>query len=240
MINTDGPLPARPSRNRIITSFPDEDCWCDFRFRQHHLTELFEGLRFPDVVHFSNRSVLPGEEVFLRGMYELSTGMVQHRIARNIFGSSDSVQSRAFLAFIDHIYDHFSNLVLDNLDWWYDEGYIRESANAFEAWIREEDPTQVYTDFNIGGSIDCNCLETCRVASGPAEDGPGAHRWDVEWQRAFFNAWKAANGLKHQTFDLFHGFTADVYGPMSLRRNDLRLLTDSLLNTRLAALDSTL
>jgi len=31
--------------------------------------------------------------------------------------------------------------------------------------------------------IDCNCLETCRVGGGPAEDGCNSARWDLHHRR---------------------------------------------------------
>lgn len=86
--------------------------------------------------------------------------------------------------------------------------------------------------------IDCNCLKTDRVAGGPKcwwEDGANAARWDPLIQRAIYNGWKSIHGLKHQTVDNDFGFTVDMFGPTSLRRNDLVLLRESDINNRLAA-----
>ena len=69
------------------------------------------------------------------------------------------------------------------------------------------------------GFIDCNCLETDRPGSGPSEAGAYSARWDSEVQRGS----KSIHGLKHQTVDNSLGFTIDIHGPCSLRRNDLRL-----------------
>ena len=52
----------------------------------------------------------PGEEVFLRGLYELAGGDVKHKVARE-FGRDHTSQSRVFDAFIDHVYDKFHHLV---------------------------------------------------------------------------------------------------------------------------------
>ena len=52
-------------------------------------------------------------------------------------------------------------------------------------------------------------------------------------QRSFYNGWKSIHGLKHQTVDIAHGITIDLYGPMSLRRNDLTLLRESNIVNRL-------
>jgi hypothetical protein len=65
-----------------------------------------------------------GEEVFLRGLYELVTAETKHNIAANIFGRDWSAQSRAF------DYDTFKHLVNDNLQWWHRNGFFEESAEA--------------------------------------------------------------------------------------------------------------
>ena len=80
--------------------------------------------------------------------------------------------------------------------------------------------------------IDCNCLPTTVTGGGPTEGGANAIRWDDDIQRAFYNGWKSIHGLKHQTVDNAYGFTEDMFGPTSLRRNDLTLLRDSLINNR--------
>ena len=48
--------------------------------------------------------------------------------------------------------------------------------------------------------------------------------------------WKSVHGLKHQTVDLANGLTMDMYGPHSLRRNDLYLLRESKINNLMKAL----
>jgi hypothetical protein len=87
--------------------------------------------------------------------------------------------------------------------------------------------------------IDCNCLPTSVVGGGPAEAGANAAKWDDLVQRAFYNGWKSVHGLKHQTVDDAFGFTEDMYGPTSLRRNDLTLLRKkSNINGRLVVLQA--
>ena len=88
----------------------------------------------------------------------------------------------------------------------------------------------------VGWFIDCNCMETSRVAGGPQCGGPNASRWVSNIQKAFYNGWKSIHGLKHQTVDSAHGFTIDMYGPTSLRRNDFRLFGLSRINARMATM----
>lgn len=84
--------------------------------------------------------------------------------------------------------------------------------------------------------IDCNCLTTSRCGSGPVESGPFSPRWDPDLQKSFYNGWKCVDGLKHQTVDSAHGMTVDISGPVSLRRNDLHVYSNSRINQRISNL----
>ena len=112
-------------------------------------------------------------------------------------------------------------------------GFIDESNAAIDAKLRQLGC--VPTD-NFFGFIDCNCRETDRVGGGPRQDGPDADRWVSNVQRAFYNGWKSTHGLKHQSVVIAHGFTIDLFGPTSVRKNDLKLLANSHINARVAAL----
>ena len=116
----DGAPLERPIRlNRTIDSFSDSNCNIFFRFLKEYLRELLRLLRFPAVIRFDNRSKMTGEEVFLRGLYELCSDESKHKISNNVFERDWTAQSRAFTKFIDHIYDNFHQLVHYNLAWWY-------------------------------------------------------------------------------------------------------------------------
>ena len=80
---------------------------------------------------------MPGEEVFLRGLYEIRSGDNQYDAAVNVFGRDQSVQSRAYSWFIKHIYENFSNLVTDNLEWWRCNGFMEESRQKIWAKMTE-------------------------------------------------------------------------------------------------------
>jgi hypothetical protein len=84
---------------------------------------------------------------------------------------------------------------------------------------------------SVYGFIDDHCFATCRPC-GPKET---MEQWMAAKlvQEAFYNGWKSIHGLKWQTFDLPNGMTADMWGPRSLRRSDLRLLQWSRLEERM-------
>ena len=225
----------RPVRRAVhIIAFTPSECRINFRFCQPDLSRLFTALHFPEWIIFDNRGKMRGEEVFLRGLYELVTGENQHRSSTHIFGREGTTQSRAFKAFINHIYDNFQHLLRDNLSWWKRNRFFRLSAEAIQNKVGNVEVD--IGNCSVAHFIDCNCLETSVVGGGPAEAGPDAPRWDDTIQRAFYNGWKSVHGLKHQTVNNAYGFTIDICGPTSLRRNDLQVLRDSDINNRMAAL----
>jgi hypothetical protein len=210
----------RYNRNRTINSFTNSECYINFRFRSAELKRLYPLLKFGEQCILENGINMPGEELFLRGLYELCSGENQEHIAANIFGSEHTRQGRAFKYFIHHMYNNFAKLVKDNLTWWFRNNFAALSAAAIGGKM------------NMGGDsfnlvavfIDCNCLPTEVIGGGPADNGANAMRWDENIQRAFYNGWKSIHGLKHQTINDAFGICPDMEGPTSLRRNDLTLL----------------
>jgi hypothetical protein len=230
---------APPLRWHIsIDSFTEPQVKLFFRFKKDNLKRLFLLLEFPLWPEFrANRMRMSGEEVFLRGLYELCSGENKQHICENVMGREFSAQSRAFTFFVEFMFDKFHHLVHDSLPWWFNNGIVQRSAEAiqekmFEQGLsREADICYLPALF-----IDCNCLQGDVVGGGPAEAGINAARWDERIQRSFYNGWKSVHGLKHQTVDCAYGLTIDIYGPTSLRRNDLTLLRNSNINDRIAAL----
>ena len=218
-----------PRLNKRIESFSHSDCKIFFRFNKVDLYMLMELLRIPNIVVLPDRRRITGEEAFLRGLYELASGENQFKISRNVFGGDASLQSRAMSWFIHHIHQNFHHLVEDNLEWWKNNGFFRASADAISAKMGVNDNCMAHF-------IDCNCLPTSVVGGGPAEEGANSARWSDDIQRAFYNGWKSVHGLKHQTVDNAYGFTVDMCGPTSLRRNDLTLLGESDINNRMMEL----
>ena len=176
-----------------------------FRFNRADLHTLRELLRFPARVKFDNGSKMSGEEVFLRGLYELASGETKHKISTNMFGREWTIQSRAFSWFINHLYAEFAHLVTDSLDWWHKNGFFEMSRKAIfkkmSAVLRSSGKHDLLYEDTLGVShfIDRNCLPTSVVGRGPAEEGANAMRWSDEIQQAFYNGWKSVHGLKHKT-----------------------------------------
>uniref|UniRef100_A0A6T5VGP0 Uncharacterized protein n=1 Tax=Chromulina nebulosa TaxID=96789 RepID=A0A6T5VGP0_9STRA len=208
-----GKLP-RPIRKKISLDDLDPSFCKEFlTFNKLELIKLYQIMNFPNKVKFSNGSAMTGEELFIRGLYELSTGEKKTSIA-NTFGRHYTDQSRAFQYFINFIYVRYHHLVDNNLDWWFRSGLIAVSAKLIENKMNLE--SGIMNLFAL--FIDCNCLETSVPGGGPAELGANAARWEPDVQRSFYNGWKSIHGLKHQTVDCAMGLTVDI--SMDLRHYD--------------------
>ena len=111
--------PSSSRRYLTIDRFSMSNCWNFFEFRKEDLHTIHLLLKLPRRCRLSNVSILPGEEVLLRGLYELISGEDQYNIAENVFGGDQSLQSRVFAYFIDFIFARCKKLMTDNMEWWF-------------------------------------------------------------------------------------------------------------------------
>ena len=82
---------SRPIRlDRRIVSFSPSQCWNFFETRQEDLIRLLHVLRLPELWTLTNGSTMAGEEVMLRGLYELVSGEDQYNRAENVFNCEQS------------------------------------------------------------------------------------------------------------------------------------------------------
>jgi hypothetical protein len=147
-----------------------------------------ELLDFPEWCQFPNKAKMRGEELFLRGLYELVSGSTKHIICKTVFGGECSRQSRAFTFFIDYLYQNFKQLVENNLAWWYRNEFLETSADAIEKkMISSGYSSDAIIFYRVACFIDCNCLPTSVAGGGLAEEGANAMRWNESIQRAFYN-----------------------------------------------------
>jgi hypothetical protein len=135
-----------------------------------------------------------------------------------------------------HMSDYM-HLINNNLYYWseYFESFaeaIRQKLNTLNC--PQPSPTEG-GGFCILGFIDNTAVQTCRPGGGPKTDGPGAQRNDANIQRAFYNGWKKNHGIKFQTVDAPNGMTIDIWGPSSIRHNDIETYNMSDINGKLAA-----
>jgi len=137
-----------------------------------------------------------------------------------------------------------------------DFAYWAPSFPVFAESIRRHANTKgtalTQGNFSVAAFIDCNITETCRPGSGPDGPGPGAPRRDPNGniQKAFYTGWLHLHGIKHQvcahlsvlhfdrntnSHDLYstqvvmapNGMILMIWGPCTVRRNDLHALAMS-------------
>ena len=83
----------------------------------------------------------------------------------------------------------------NNLDWWYNSGYLYQSRNVLRAKI------EGLVDFNVFGFIDCHCPGTDIIQVQDIDEGSDAIRWNPKIQTSCYNGQNYVHGLKHQTID---------------------------------------
>jgi hypothetical protein len=201
-----------------------------FRFPFHQLRRLFNTLRLPQACVLENGSVYQDEEVFLLSLNRLTFPERLITLCKREFGREHTQAGRAFKYFINHVYNHFADLLFDNLEFW--TPYFPMFAEKIQAKMASYGltfpPGVIQT---ICASIDANIRKSCRPAGGPVRPGPNAPRHDPRIQEAFYNGWGKGHGLKFLTVESPLG-CIDMYGTQSRRRNDLLLLAESNINTR--------
>lgn len=132
----------------------------------------------------------------------------------------------------------------DNMHFWaqrfpaYSEA-IRQVANEhIRAATSDADPTHFAPGtMAVAAFIDCNVTATTRPGAGPATPGPGAARRDPggNVQRAVYTGWLHLNGIKHECVMGPDGMALFIWGPASVRRNDLYALDKSNILLKWAA-----
>ena len=199
------------------------------------LWRLFDGFRFPPTMISPSRHKFDGQEVFLFGLYRLShPGKYDRQDIIKIFGFvHKSRASECFYCFLHFMVNQWGYLLTNNMQ--HSLSHLSEMASSIRKKCSE---LGCYFDeaFNIFGFIDNTMNATCRPGGGPTRDGIDAPRNDQNIQRAWYNGWKKLHGMKWQTIDLPNGMNFHVYGPVSVRHNDLWTLRHSDINEKLRLL----
>jgi hypothetical protein len=77
----------KPVRKEVsVNSFTPSTAKMFFKFKKQDLSLLIHLFKFPDQCKLDNGSSMSGEEVFLRGLYELCSGDNQQRMCALLFG----------------------------------------------------------------------------------------------------------------------------------------------------------
>lgn len=106
----------RESKNRIIDSFTDEECWHNLRFRKCELLRSFLITNFPELIICQNGVTCPGQYAFCLMLYRSAYLWYRFNV-QDIFGREFSQLSRIFKFAINFMYDTHRHKVQGNLDW---------------------------------------------------------------------------------------------------------------------------
>jgi hypothetical protein len=233
-LGLNSPLGRIQRLHRTINSFSDEQIPILFRFRsKNQLMRLLDAFKIPDFL-LSSRHKFHREEWLLASLYRLHRPTTcSDPFFKDAFGFDDVRISLCFNSFVQYITSNWGYLVLDHIPFWLDK------LPAMSEAIRQKlfrDDCPFGEDFAVFGFIDNTMNATCRPGGGPTRDGAHAPRNDPLLQRAWYNGWKKLHGMKWQTVDLPNGMNFHVWGPVSVRHNDIYTFHESAINERIAQL----
>ena len=216
----------------LIETFSPRDCHEKFGFEKPEL-HILSSILLLDNKKFIlyNGSCMLGEEMLLLGLYRFHTKAKFSEISC-LFKRDNSILSCAFNIFVTYIIQNFGRLVSDSLKPWI--VHFPVFAEAIRVKLVEASDGEISflpNSYLIFGFYDDTVLECCRPGAGPRYNSGQRNSNDI--QRAFYNGWKKHHGFKYQTLELPNGMCADLFGPRSFRRNDIDILQESQLNTKL-------
>jgi len=136
---------------------------------------------------------------------------------------------------------NWAYLLLNNIAWW--KPILDESCECIrlklqtlnhENWRQFHEPAHFVnvngelnaSGFRVFAFIDDTMMAFCRPG-GNLDEGPAAPRVPNDVQEAWYNGWKKLHGMKWQTIILANGMDFHIFGPLSVRRNDLTALDKS-------------
>jgi len=196
--------------------------------------EEFEGHRFT------------GQEILLFVLKKLKSGATYDDLCSGWFGGDGRRWSLAvnwFIRLADerfqaHInfrlleryqnqFDYFASMIKERIK----RGFNVQHENGeweFVEGLEYEDPNNPFIVF---GLLDCCMFPTSRPGSGPSarEEGVARNPNHFEIQLSVYNGWKGIHGIKILSILLPNGLMA-MYGPHSLRHNDIESVHCSHLN----------
>ena len=212
-----------------ISDFSNELIHDMFRFdSQEQLRHLLAAFRFPTQFETSKRYSFSGEEILLAGLFRLHAPNIQGDVGwRTIFGYDQPTTSIACSIFFTFMVENWAYLLQDHLSFWLP--YLPQFAEKIRAKLQEKGVFFEPESFRVFGFTDNTMNATCRPGGGPTRTGEDAPRNDPLIQRAWYNGWKKLHGMKWQTVDLPNGMNMHVWGPVSIRHNDIWTLEESCL-----------
>ena len=229
---------------RTLKDFDAGTYSAKFRFRSaDDLHKLMTLLQLPATVKVRSYRYT-NEEIILISLMRLSYPARWLDVAHHFPGRGRAALQSAFYWFLDFMIQKWGYLLLNNREFWLPR--MVESAEAIRVKLatlptiayRQQDhlPANQVGGFAVFGFIDNTMVAMCRPGGGPRTEGVQAPRHDPLLQRAWWTGWKKLHGMKWQTVTMANGMDFEVWGPASVRRNDLYTLSKSRILEKLAEL----
>ena len=217
-----------------IENFSEAFCKEKFCFLKSDLPKVLKVFKLDEkVFKLKNKSKATGEELLLISLARFRT-KCKYSELETVFGRDRSILSHMFIIFIDYILTNFKSMLSDALTYWMPS--FPQFAESIRAKIAEYGVKFDCGSYFVFGFYDDTVLECRRPGTGPLYNSQNRHSNRI--QESFYNGWKKHHGFKYQTLELPNGMAADLFGPRSFRRNDLQLLDESQLNSRLKDLQT--
>ena len=213
-----------------------------FRFQSFaHLDRLVVGFNFSAIIYYKGYK-LHREEMILISLTRLEFPNKWSQMYDIFRGRKTSFFRANFYYFLDFMIVNWAYLLLNNMPYW--KPHLASSNEAIRqklmvlnhaAWRVHHPPAGQPGGYDYAVFLDDTINAFCRPGGVMAE-GPAAPRVPLEVQQAWWTGWKKLHGIKWQTVTLANGMDFFVFGPLSVRRNDLQVLKKSKFEASFRAL----
>ena len=243
----DGPPPEKQYKQYVQRRFEDFNIntySSRFRFRSpKDMKRLLDGFKLPESIRIKTYR-FSGEEILMISLIRLSYPARWIDVQHHFPGRSRQALQAAFYWFLDFMIQQWGYLLLNNREYWLPK--MNDSADAIRCKLATlptinyrqfHPPSHEPHGFSIFAFIDNTMIAMSRPG-GPRTDGEQAPRTDNLLQQTWWTGWKKLHGMKWQTITMANGMDFEVWGPVSVRRNDLLTLNRSQILPKLAALQA--
>jgi len=245
-----------------LNDYTDHTLWSKTNFLCHEIELLIRFFRlrelcYPDgfirIESGNNTNMyymfLP-DEIMLFVLIKMKSADTNIEIVDNNFGGDHRKWSIAFHWFLEYStpivrdliglqllsrfrnrFGEFASKIADRMAHGF---YVQSNEGGeyeFVDGIQYNDPND---PFRVFGLLDCSMFKTNTPRTGPSDRFEGSARFDDAdlQQRAVYTGWKKFHGIKVMTVVMANGLHA-VYGPISVRRNDIDAVQSADLDQRL-------
>jgi hypothetical protein len=215
-----------------------------FRFQSFdQLRRLLVGFCFPTgLIKLKNRYKIQAEELVMISLTRLAFPARWSDLYERFPGRKRWFLRSAFYWFLDFMITNWGYLLLNNMEYW--KPSLAASCKAIRLKLMNlnwphckqfHPPANEPGGFRYAGFID-NTMFAFSRPGGNTDGGSAAPRVPKEIQQAWYTGWKKLHGMKWQTVILANGMDLHVFGPLSVRKNDLTSLELSKFEEQFAQL----